>query len=174
MPINLNIGDFIRGRIEAPGPIPSQNFTDNTPEQPSVNTHINVVNKTQASSINQSNKGISEASSEQGALDRNTKSPTDVPTDTDTRWSFTDLIKKAATARVTDIIETRTGITGLSEITGQSAPQANQPSPHVPNAAVPQARAATNPGPQVEGNIAWNPPQPQRPSMPQLNMPKFK
>jgi len=175
MAINLNIGDFIRGRIESPQPVQPQQFTENTPQQPNQNTNINQVNRTQSTSINQSNKGMSETMSASSELDRGVKAPTDINTDATAKWSFTDHIKQAAIEKVGGQLEERTGFKGIDSIKGQGQPQTQQtPITRVPEGGVPLNRTPENGMPQINHAISHKAPQPSSPQMPNLKLPRFK
>lgn len=175
MAINLNIGDFIRGRIESPQPVQPQPFTDNTPKQPNQNTNIDQVNKTQSTNINQSNKGMSETVDAASELDRGVKAPTHINTDTSARWSFTDHIKQAAIERVSGQLEQGVGVKAIDSIKGQGQPQTQQtPLTGAPEGGVPPNRTQENRTPHINHAISHKAPQSPSPQMPNLKLPRFK
>jgi hypothetical protein len=152
-----------------------QKFSENTPQQPNQNTNIGAVNKTQSTSINQSNKGMGEAMSASSELDKGVKAPTSINTETSARWGFTDHIKQAAIERVGGQLEERTGLKGVDSIKAQGQPNTQQPSrTSIPDGGVPLNRTPENRTPQINHTISHKAPGPQSPQMPNLKLPRFK
>ena len=175
MAINLNIGDFIRQRIETQPNFRSQNLPDMNQSTPDTTRQVNKITQLQDKSIN----GIERSQSDISTQSNNITAGIDGVPETNADYGstgkgFSDHIKEAAKNRLMGTMSDKPEQVEGTRVSAQhlSNPQLAKPETLTPTTPIQNNPTHSTPTPNTR--LTYTQPTTKMPTRPQLQMPKFR